>query len=75
MNNKTFWNTVKPFITNKSGLTNNDITLIHNNETITDEYFNERYMNIVEKSSGVKPTLLQTLLQNMKMTNNIVLVI
>ena len=30
MSSKNFWNTIKPFITNKSGLTNNDIMLIHN---------------------------------------------
>ena len=62
MSKKTFWNTMKPFITNKNGLTNNDITITHNNTAITDEkqlteLFNQYYVNIVETSSGVKPAL------------------
>ena len=52
--NKTFWQTVQPFITNKGGLNNNNITLINNNSIITDEkelksLFNNNYINIVEK--------------------------
>ena len=65
MSSKNFWNTIKPFITNKSGLTNNDIMLIHNNTItiITDEniltgLFNDHYINIVEASSGIKLTCL-----------------
>ena len=63
MSNKTIWNTVKPFITNKNGLTNNDITITHNNTAITDEkqlteLFNKYFVNIVETSSGVKPLSL-----------------
>ena len=63
MSSKNFWNTIKPFITNKSDLTNNDIMLIHNNTIITDEniltgLFNDYYINIVEASSGIKPTCL-----------------
>ena len=58
--NKDFWNTVKPFITNKSGKLKSDITIIHNEEIIRDEQklveiFNNEYINIVEKSSGIKP--------------------
>ena len=68
MSNKTFWNTVKPFITNKNGLTNNDITITHNNTAITDEkqlteLFNQYYVNIVETSSGVKPLSLSDMNQ------------
>ena len=37
ISNKIFWNTVKPLITNKSGLTNNDIMIIHNDLTISNE--------------------------------------
>ena len=53
-------------MTNKSGLTNNDITIFHNNKTISDErqlteLFNTHYINIVEKSSGVKPTSLSNI--------------
>ena len=63
MNNKKFWKVVKPFITNKSGLTNNDICIIDKNNIITKEedltnLFNEHYINIVEKSTGVKPISL-----------------
>ena len=66
MNNKRFWDTVKPFMTNKSGLTNHDIMLIHDNSMITDEtelteLFNEQYINIVERSTGVKPFCLSNL--------------
>ena len=58
--NKDFWNTVKPFITNKSGKLKSDITIIHNEEIIRDEQklveiFNNEYINIVENSSGIKP--------------------
>ena len=58
--NKDFWNAVKPFITNKSGKLKSDITIIHNEEIIRDEQklveiFNNEYINIVEKSSGIKP--------------------
>ena len=57
--NKDFWNTVKPFIANKSGKLKSDITIIHNEEIIRDEQkfeiFNNEYINIVEKSGGIKP--------------------
>ena len=49
MDNKMFWQTIKPFITNKSGLSNNSITLIRNNSIVTDEkiltsIFNNHYI-------------------------------
>ena len=58
--NKNFWTFIKPFLTNKGFLENNDITLIEENKVITSEEelaktFNEHYVNIVEKSSGIKP--------------------
>ena len=34
--NKTFWQTVQPFIKNKGGLNNNNITLVNNNSIISD---------------------------------------
>ena len=51
------------FITNKSGLTNNDICIIDKNNIITKKedltnLFNEHYITIVEKSTGVKPISL-----------------
>ena len=58
--NKNFWTFIKPFLTNKGFLENKDITLIEGNKVITSERelaktFNEHYINIVEKSSGIKP--------------------
>ena len=60
VSNRAFWNLVKPFLSNKGGLASNDISLIKNNEIVTDdqkltEIFNDHYINIVEKSSGTKP--------------------
>ena len=37
MENKNFWQTIKPFITNKSGLGNSHIMLLENNSLISDE--------------------------------------
>ena len=53
--NKSFWNFMKPFMTNKGMIANKDITLIDGKNVITDEYelsriFNKHYINIVEKS-------------------------
>ena len=47
-------------ISNKGFLENNDITLIEENKVITGEgelaeTFNKHYINIIEKSSGMKP--------------------
>ena len=59
MTNKSFWNLVKPFLTNKSYHTQNDIMLIDNGKVIVEESdlvetFSDHYINIVEKSSGQK---------------------
>ena len=50
---------MKPFLTNKGFTGNNDITLVYKNKIISDEkqltkLFNSYYINIVEKSSGLK---------------------
>ena len=37
MENNKFWETIKPFITNKNGLNNNSITLNKDNKIITQE--------------------------------------
>ena len=63
MTNKNFWQTVKPFITNKNTLTSNTIMLNHSGSIITEEEkiantFNNHYINIVEKSTGIKPNIL-----------------
>ena len=59
--NKKFWQTIKPFITNKSGLSNNNIMLVEKDSLITKDeeianILNDHYINIVEKSSGIKPS-------------------
>ena len=61
MSNKTFWRTVRPFLTNKGILINNEIFLIHNGKTIDDEKqvaetLNRDYINILEHTTGNKPT-------------------
>ena len=58
--NKNFWKAIKPFLTNKSCLENNDIMLRDDEKMITDEkklvqLFNDHYINIVERSCGFKP--------------------
>ena len=58
-NNKAFWNTIKPFLTNKGFLTSDVIWLTQENETITDKKkithsFHSHYVNI-EKKHQVKP--------------------
>ena len=78
---KKFWNTVKPFMTNKGAISNENIiiknqmeesikvkgneneTLIEANELIREdkilvELFNKHYINIVEKTSGKKPSCI-----------------
>ena len=62
--NKEFWKTVKPFLTNKGCLENSDIMLINDDEMVTDDKtlaktFNEHYINIVERSSGLKPEKME----------------
>ena len=59
---------MKPFLTNKIFIGNNDITLIHENKIISDQkqltkLFNSYYINIVEKSSGTKPKTFGTILK------------
>ena len=63
VSNKTFWNTVKPFLTNKGLLTNGNIAIKCFVEIITDttklaDIFNTRYKNIVEKPSGTPSSIL-----------------
>ena len=58
--NKSFWKFIKPFLKNKSCHAQNDMMLIKNGEVITEEKdlaatFNKIYINIVEKSIGIKP--------------------
>ena len=65
--NKSFWNFIKPFMTNKGMIASNDITLTEGKNVITDEYeisqtFNKHYINIAEKSCGNKPNKIGTTL-------------
>ena len=63
MANKKFWNLLKPFLTNKGSFSEDQLSIEINNQLITDEKtladtFNEHYINIVENSSGQKPSSL-----------------
>ena len=55
MTNKQFWKTMKPFITNKGCLENNDILLdgeeMITNDRILAKRFNYHYINIVDVHS------------------------
>ena len=59
MSNKKFWSTVKPFLTNKEGISNDFISVEKDGDLISNEkeivkVFNQNYKNIVENSSGKK---------------------
>ena len=59
MTNKNFWKVIKPFLTNKGCIDGNEISIVNGDEIISDEKelvktFNEHYINIVERSCGVK---------------------
>ena len=59
MSNKTFWRAVRPFLTNKGILIDNEISLIHDGKTIDDEKqavetLNHANINIVEHTAGDK---------------------
>ena len=82
VSNKSFWNTVKPFISNKGTLSNDNIIIesadditpkvkngdlvsIKAKDEIRDEHilgemFNNHYINIAEKSSGIAPNSIGT---------------
>ena len=60
VSNKVFWNTVKPFLTNKGFLTNKNITIKYKDKIVTDNsklahLFNNHYINTVESPSGMPP--------------------
>ena len=61
-NNKKFWNTVKPFLTNKGFLTDDNISIKVNDDLVAEKtnlanLFNLHYINIVENTSGVPPVI------------------
>ena len=58
---KTFWKTVRPFLSNKGTQDNHDIILDENGELIKDnrevpEILNDFYINIVEQTTGMRPS-------------------
>ena len=60
MSNKAFWDLVKPFLSNKGGMTGNEISLVNGVRIAADDHelcevFNDYYINIVENISGKKP--------------------
>ena len=64
MSNRTFWKTVKPFLTNKGCMANDCINTEKDGDIVRDkkmlvELFNEDYVNIVKISFGNKPSSLQ----------------
>ena len=66
MGSKKFWSTVKPFLSSKGFIHNNDITIEINNKIIEDKSelaktFNSHYINIVKSTTGKHPTKLGTL--------------
>ena len=63
MSNKKFWSTVKPFLTNKGGIANDFISVEKDGDLISNEkeiveLFNQNDINIVENSSGKRPSSL-----------------
>ena len=61
LTNRNSWKIIKPFISIKGHLENTNIILNYNNKIICDDHepvkvFNEHCINIIEKSSGEKPT-------------------
>ena len=54
VSNRDLCDLVKPFLSNKGGLSGNNITLVKEGKMITDDHaltkiFNDHYVNIVEK--------------------------
>ena len=63
MENKLFSKTMKPFVTNKSGISNDNIMIVDNERLITDDkelarMLNDHYINIIEKAVGLNQILL-----------------
>ena len=61
MSNKAFWDLVKPLLSNKGVLAGTDISLVKDDKIVTDdndlcEISNDYCINIVENTSGKKPS-------------------
>ena len=66
MSRKIFWSRVKPFLSSKGFIHNNDITIEIGNKIIQDKCelaktFNSHYFHIVKSTTGKHPTKLGTL--------------
>ena len=65
VSNKLFWKTIRPFLINKGTHDNHDIILEENGDLIKDkenisDILNDFYINIVEKTTGKKPLILNS---------------
>ena len=77
MSRNDFYKLVSPYMTNKGGLTTNDIILLENNEMHTEDedvanIFVDYYTNIVENTTGEKPTSLADSMPNSSSYSDIV---
>ena len=66
INNDSFWKFIKPFLTNKGFIGSNDITLVENDVSRTDEKapastFDKHYVNIAEISGKPSKNLIKML--------------
>ena len=64
MSNRKFWNTVKPFLTSKGFLHNDNIPIDINGNIVEDEQkvareLNSHYINIAKAASGIPPMKLE----------------
>ena len=64
MSNRKFWNTVKPFLTSKGFIHNDNISIDINGNIVEDEEketkeFNSYYINIAKITSGKPPMKLE----------------
>lgn len=61
MTNRSFWKTMRPFLTNKEIISGNKISFFEgeksvSNESIVEEILNVSYINVAEISPGIRPT-------------------
>ena len=65
VSNKLFWKTIRPFLSSKGTHDNHDIILEENGDLMKDkenisDILNDFYINIVEKTTGKKPLILNS---------------
>ena len=59
VNSKSFWNTVKPFPTNKGFFISDNITVENRGKLISNNLKLTHYITIVENSSGIPPSTMR----------------